>query len=52
MLDWVLGDADLLLLSLTELLCAKDRDEMREGDDTATADKIPDPWLEVLPEEE
>ena len=51
MLDWVLGDADLLLLSLTEVLCAKDRDEIREGDDAATADKIPDPWLEVLAEE-
>ena len=40
MLDLGWEDADLLSLSLTELVtCPKDRDEIREGDETATADK-------------
>ena len=39
MLDLVWEDADLLSLSLTEVVCPKDRDESREGDDTATVDK-------------
>jgi hypothetical protein len=40
--EWVLDlweDADLLSLSLTEVVRPKDRDESREGDETATADK-------------
>jgi len=49
MLDLVWEDADLLSLSLTELLCPKDRDEIRE--ETATADNWPDLWLDVFAED-
>jgi hypothetical protein len=42
--EWIVDlaweDADLLSLTLTELVtCPNDRDEIREGDETATADK-------------